>query len=142
DSKNLKNHTIGISIGDRNGNIKDIIKTFEIFKNKNYVKYFELNISCPNIPLEGAKLSEPKNFEKLVKEIKTLKTEQPIFIKMPNEISFSDSDKLVNIALRNKIKGFIFSNLIKDRTNPFFNRDEINKFKNFKGNFSGKPTFK
>jgi dihydroorotate dehydrogenase len=141
DTKNLKNHVIGISVGDRNGNIEDIIKTFKIFAKKNYVKYFELNISCPNIPVEGGKLSEPKNFEKLVQAIKRLKLVQPIFIKMPNEISFKNSDKLVEIALKSKINGFVFSNLVKDRTNPAFDKVEINKFKNFKGNFSGKPTF-
>jgi dihydroorotate dehydrogenase len=134
DNKNLKNHVIGISVGDREGNIENIIKTFKIFMAKKYVKYFELNISCPNIPGQI-------NFEKLVKEVKTLKLKQPIFIKMPNEISFRDSDKLVELALKNNIYGFVFSNLVKNRNNKFFDKDEIKKYKNFKGNFSGKPTF-
>lgn len=141
DKKNLKNHVIGISIGDRNGSVKDIIKTFEVFKTKNYVKYFELNISCPNIPATDA-FTNPKNFERLVKAIKKIKIHQPIFVKMPNEISFPQSDKIVSLATKNSIKGFIFSNLVKDRKNPTFDKDEIKEFENFKGNFSGKPTFK
>ncbi len=141
DKKNLKNHIIGISIGDRNGSIENILKTFEIFKKKSYVKYFELNISCPNIPNSGAAFVKSNNFKKLIKAIKKIKIKQVIFIKMPNEIEFKKSDELVNIALKNKINGFVFSNLVKDRNNPFLDKDELKKFKNLKGNFSGKPTF-
>ncbi len=140
DSKNFKNHVVGISIGSREGKVDDIIKTFNIFKIKNYIRYFELNISCPNIPTIDA-FTNPENFQKLVKEVRKLKLNQPIFIKMPNEINFRQSDELVRIALENKINGFIFSNLIKDRKNPSFNKKEMNKLRNYKGNFSGKPTF-
>lgn len=140
DSKNLKNHVIGVSIGSREGSIEDIIKAFNVFKNKNYIKYFELNISCPNIPATDT-FSNPKRFEELVKEIKKLKIKKPIFVKMPNEITFPKSDKLVEAALKNNIKGFIFSNLVKDRKNPRFDKEEIKAVKNLKGNFSGKPCF-
>ena len=140
DSKDLKNHIIGISVGSREGSIEDMIKTLRIFENKKYVKYFELNISCPNIPASDA-FSNPQNFFQLTKKVKTLKLRQPIFVKMPNEIDFKKSDKLVEIALKNKIMGFIFSNLVKDRTNKFFDKNEIKEFKDFKGNFSGKPAF-
>ncbi|HWA51840.1 MAG TPA: quinone-dependent dihydroorotate dehydrogenase [Patescibacteria group bacterium] len=139
--KKLEGHVIGISIGDRQGNIKNIIKVFEIFKDKNYAKYFELNISCPNIPATDAFSSNPERFENLVKKIKSLKVNQPIFLKMPNEIDIKKSDKLVFIAKKYGIQGFIFSNLVKDRNNPAFDKKEIKRFENKKGNFSGKPTF-
>ena len=35
---------------------------------------------------------------------------------------------------------FIFSNLVKDRNNPYLNRSEIASIRNLKGNFSGLPT--
>ena len=60
---------------------------------------------------------------------------------MPNEINFTDSDRLVEIGLKNKIYGYIFSNLVKDRTNKVFVKSEIKTVKNLRGNFSGKPTF-
>lgn len=141
DKKNLKGHVIGISVGDRNGSVVDIIKTFKVFENKKYVKYFELNISCPNIPNKGAAFIEPNNFKKLTKAVQKLKLKQPTFVKMPNEIDLKKSDELVAIAIKSGITGFIFSNLVKDRNNLHFNKSEIRKFKNFKGNFSGKPTF-
>src|SRR3989344_9620712 len=58
---------------------------------------------------------------------------------MPNEIEPAASDRLVRLALENGIQGFIFSNLVKDRSNPVFGRKEIARFNNLKGNFSGKP---
>jgi len=148
DEKKLNKYTVGISVGSSNipqvntieRAIKDYLFTFSVFKNKKYVKYFELNISCPNTSMTES-FTDPKNFQKLVKKVKDLKIKVPIFVKMPNEISFQKSDELVSIAMKNGIKGFIFSNLVKDRTNPNFVKSEITKFKNFRGNFSGRVTF-
>lgn len=60
DKKNLKNHVIGISIGSRDGSIDDMVSSFIVFNKKAYVKYFELNISCPNISASDAFSSPPK----------------------------------------------------------------------------------
>lgn len=153
DSKNLTDHVIGISIGSSNlakintinKAIDDYLFTFEVFKNKPYVKYFELNISCPNISMKET-FTNPKNFKKLLAAINKLNIKKPIFVKMPSELpskksEYKKSDELVSIALKEKINGFIFSNLIKDRNNPAFVKNEISKFKDFKGNFSGRPCF-
>lgn len=148
DKKKLKGHNVGISVGSSNlpeidtieKAINDYLFTFNIFKNKKYVRYFELNISCPNTSMTESFIN-PKNFQKLVSKVMKLKIKQPIFVKMPNEIDFKKSDELVRIAMKNKIKGFIFSNLVKDRNNSVLIKSEIKKFKNLKGNFSGKPTF-
>jgi dihydroorotate dehydrogenase len=40
------------------------------------------------------------------------------------------------------IYGFIFSNLVKNRANKFLNKEEVKKMEGYKGNFSGRPTFK
>ncbi len=148
DQKKLSNCTVGISVGCSNlpqintidKAISDYLFTFNIFKNKSYVKYFELNISCPNTVIPTP-FTAPQNFTKLVVAINKLKLKQPIFVKMPNEISYLNSDNLVQIAIDHKIIGFIFSNLVKDRQNPAFNKNEMAKFINQKGNFSGRPTF-
>ncbi len=148
DQKKLTGHTVGISVGSSNLSIinsvskaiADYVATFKLFQNRAYVKYFELNISCPNISLKGA-FNDPTNFSKLCVAIKKLKLKQPLFVKMPNEISFKDSDSLVQVALNHGIRGFIFSNLVKDRTNPAFDKDEIAAISHLRGNFSGKPTF-
>ena len=147
DKKDLKGHTVGISVGSSNISevnsvpkaIEDYLFTFKVFKNKSYVKYFELNISCPNTAMTES-FTNPNNFKKLVAAIKKLKIKKPIFVKMPNEITNTASDALVDIALRGGIKGFIFSNLVKDRKNPALRKDELAKVASLKGNFSGKPT--
>jgi len=148
DSKNLIGHTIGISVGSSNlpqidsltKAIADYLFTFKAFANRKYVKYFELNISCPNIALKGA-FSSKENFTKLCKAVKALKLKQPVFVKMASEMSFKESDMLVEIALKYGMKGVIFSNLVKDRTNKYLNIDEVQKISHLPGNFSGKPTF-
>lgn len=145
--KNLTNGNIGISIGSTNipeidtveKAIEDYLYTFEKFKTENYVKYFELNISCPNTTLtEG--FGNKKNLESLLKELDKQKIKKPIFIKMANEIGLNKTDQLIHIALQHKIDGFIFSNLVKDRKNKYLDKNEIKKIKSLKGNFSGPPT--
>jgi dihydroorotate dehydrogenase len=50
------------------------------------------------------------------------------------------SSELIVVGLKYNIRGFIFSNLVKDRNNPGLDREELANFNNLKGNFSGKPT--
>jgi len=148
DKKKLSSHTVGISVGSSNvpkintisKAISDYLITFKLFMDRYYVKYFELNISCPNVCLQGA-FTSVNNFTKLCQAIKKLNLTQPVFIKMPNEISFTESDHLVQIALNYGMRGFIFSNLVKNRSNPSFNKTEIARMSSFAGNFSGKPAF-
>lgn len=148
DSKKLDGHAIGISVGSSNipsvntieKAIKDYLFTFKLFKEKSYVKYFELNVSCPNAAMSESFL-DLKNFENLVKTVVNLNLKQPIFIKMPNEITLQDAERLVSVGLKYSIKGYIFSNLVKDRSNKFFVKSEIEEVANLKGNFSGKPCF-
>lgn len=121
DSKNLIDHVVGISVGSINADIDDFLFSLNIFKNKTYASYLEINISCPNFEL-GEKFQNPNNFRDLIKSINLLHLKQPIFIKMPNG---KEHDDLVKQALNLGISGFIFSNLLKDP----------------KGNISGKPTF-
>jgi dihydroorotate dehydrogenase len=143
--KDLKNSVVGISLGASNlpeintlaKAIDDYLLSFEYLKGRDYVKYFELNISCPNLAMPE-NFVKPKNFGQLVKAIKP---DKPTLVKMPNEIAPEDLGRLVKIALDNGLTGVILSNLVKDRTNPCLNPQELKRFKNLKGNFSGKPCF-
>ena len=147
DGKRLDGHVIGISVGSSNvpevntinKAIDDYLFTFDVFRNKPYVKYWELNISCPNTSMTES-FGDLKNFKKLVAAVKSLKLKQPIFVKMANEIKPADSLELIAVSLKNNIRGYIFSNLVKNRNNPGLDKTELANFKNLKGNFSGKPT--
>jgi dihydroorotate dehydrogenase subfamily 2 len=146
--KNLRfNIPVGISIGMSNNSsiestsdaVKDIVaafKTFEKSKTKN--KYYEINISCPNLINTSADFYKPANLNLLLKSVGRLKIKKPIFIKMPISLTNKDFLALLNIISQFKmIKGVIIGNLLKDRTNPLLNKQEVKKFK--VGNFSGKP---
>lgn len=150
DNMDLNGITLGLSVGSSNipeintikKAIDDYVYTFNKVKNKNYIKYLELNISCPNTEMKES-FAIVKNLELLLLTVDKLKISKPIYIKMANELSIPETEKLVELALKHKcIYGFIFSNLVKDRNNKAFDKDEIESVKNLKGNFSGKPTQK
>jgi len=147
DAKDLEDSTVGISVGSSNlpevdsisKAVDDYLYTFEKFKSRGYVKYFELNVSCPNMNVKE-NFTDIESFDTLVKEVTRLNIKQPIFVKMPNEISEENTAKLLDISIGQNIVSFIFSNLAKDRSNKKFVPSEIKRFKDKKGNFSGKPT--
>ena len=149
DAKSLGGHTIGISVGSSNipsvdtmpKAIEDYMKTFEIFRTRSYVSYFELNISCPNTRLADS-FSTLTQFENLVRELSRLHLAQPVFVKMPNEITSDKAEALIRAGLPSGIRGYILGNLVKDRTNAAFDAQEIADVAELRGNFSGKPTEK
>ena len=146
----LKNYSfqipIGISIGQTNTDVfsqsqavNDIISAFKKAENANLkTKYYELNISCPNL---NSKVTfyDPKKLDELLKKLKKLSIKKPIFIKMPIDKSDNETLAMLNVIVTNKMDGVIFGNLQKNRKNKELNKKEIAKYP--VGNFSGKPTF-
>jgi dihydroorotate dehydrogenase len=145
-SLDISETTLGISVGSSNlpeiasvkSAVEDYIYTFNKFKNKEYVKYFELNISCPNLGMKES-FSSARNFETLLKAVSKLNIKKPIYVKMPNEVSFQEIEALCKLTVDYKMQGVILSNLVKKRDNKYLDRDDISKVKKLKGNFSGKP---
>ncbi len=141
----------GISIGSTNrayGTLEemadDILLSFQKVIKENYFDYFELNISCPNlINSENItnKFDTPEGLQLLLSKLEKLSISRPVFIKMYLEKSEEETLKLVEVADKYLfVSGLVFSNLVKDRSNPDFDKGEIEKAG--KGNFSGKPTEK
>ena len=140
---------LGISIGATNKEynnveemVQDIVLSFEKVLKENYFNYFELNISCPNLVNSENiinKFDIPKGLNPLLSNLEKLRIDRPLFIKMHLEKSIDETIALAEVASKYTfVNGLIFSNLVKDRTNPLFDREEI--MKAGKGNFSGKPT--
>ncbi|MBI2414655.1 hypothetical protein HYV31_02325 [candidate division WWE3 bacterium] len=144
----FKDIMFGVSVGSSNvpvidtveKAIQDYVECFKKLKTNSYIKYYELNISCPNTCLTENFLN-PNNFERLLKEVLALELNKPLFIKMPNEGDEVVMDKLVEIAFSHGIKNFIFSNLAKDRKSKYIHPDDLKKMKGLAGNLSGLPTF-
>lgn len=144
---------IGISIGRTNSpllstlrqSIQDIIEAFEKFESasrriKVKHKYYELNISCPNI-IHGSNITfyPPKNLKELLTNVEKLKIKKPIFIKMPIEKTNKETLNMLDVISKYKIAAVIIGNLQKNRKDPALVQQEVRKWK--VGNFSGKPTF-
>lgn len=142
------NGILGVSVGSSNipsvstidAAIKDYTYTFGKFQSLDFVKYFELNISCPNTAMPES-FTSVENYRELVKAVASLKVSQPIFVKMPAEIDYFKAKEIVSISLQYGISTFVFSNLVKDRSNDVLDRNELAQFDGLKGNFSGKPTY-
>ena len=137
---------IGVSIGMTNRTYPDFDSMLENlvagFRDAKNFDYYELNISCPNL-LNTQNIKEqitsPSGLEKTLKLLEKLNLKRPVFIKMPLEKSAEEMEEIMEVANGFPfIRGLIFSNLVKDRTNHAFNACEIKKAG--KGNFSGKPT--
>jgi dihydroorotate dehydrogenase len=140
----------GVSIGVTNKfynnyeeMINNLIEGFKVADSFKNFDYYEFNISCPNlrnITNIEQKINTPSGIDVALKRISELGISRPIFVKMPLEYSGEDEVfSLVDaISPYSFVKGLIFSNLAKDRTNSAFDKDEIAAAP--VGNFSGKPT--
>ena len=140
---------LGLSIGSTNKvyastieMTNDVMSSFTEVLKKNNFDYFELNISCPNL-INTEHLCDtfdtPLGLDMLLNKLSTLDIKKPLFIKMYLEKSVRDTMTLAEVASKHPyVSGLIFSNLVKDRTNPNFNKEEIKNAG--RGNFSGKPT--
>lgn len=92
----------------------------------------EINISCPNT-YGGEPFTTPGRLSKLLSAIDALHLRQPVFIKMPSNLPWSDYDKLLDVIVRHNVVGVTISNLRKDRKG-------VRVDAGVKGNLSGKPT--
>ncbi len=143
---------LGISIGRTNTrnlkkqmtqtqSVRDIVeafKTAEISGVKN--KYYELNISCPNL-FGNVSFYPPQNLDALLRGLEKLKLRKPVFVKMPIEKSNEEILYMLKLITTYPfIKGVIFGNLQKNRRDPSLIKKEVEKYK--VGYFSGKPTEK
>ena len=138
---------VGLSIGQTNSSeidtevqaINDIVECFKYAEShKHDCKYYELNISCPNVQ-KHISFYTPSSLSKLLECLGKMNTTRPIFIKCP--ISVTDAE-LINIADTARkysiVSGLVIGNLQRDRNHPSLRKEELAKCG--PGNFSGRPT--
>jgi len=117
--------------------IEDYLGSLKAIKSAGVGKMITLNISCPNV-YGGEPFTTPERLEHLLKKVDLLKLEQPVFIKMPSDLSWPDFDKLLAVTDKHKVSGVTISNLAKDRGQTKL-MDPLPD--NVKGNMSGKPVW-
>jgi len=103
------------------------------------VQIIELNISCPNA-FAGERFTDPPLFTELLSRVAKLKPHKPVFIKMPIELTWPQTKKLIDIADASGIvTGLVYGNLKKDRSDVVL-KDELPD--SVEGGLSGAPTRK
>ena len=130
---------VGISIAKTNNpNIKgeesvnDYLKCFKIMREIG--DYVTINISCPNVG-DGRSFEDSVLLESLLKKINKIRDQKKILLKISPDINIKDLDKILKLAEKYKIEGFVVANLSK-------NRDGLSNDLNLKyfGGISGKHT--
>lgn len=98
--------------------------------------YVTVNISCPNA-YGGEPFTDPERLDQLLTAMDVVGSLKPIFLKLPADIAVGDLDRLIAVAGRHCVHGFIVSNLTKRRDAPTIRQEELAAVG--LGGISGKP---
>lgn len=145
--KRLKNRKTNIIIGGNIGKntathnddaLEDYIFNFNTLHD--YVDYFVVNVSCPNVK-DLTKLQDTPFLIKLLGDLKqintTKKKPKPILLKIAPDLNNSQLDEVIEIVAQTKINGIIATNTTTSRENLTTNQATISQIAN--GGLSGKP---
>lgn len=141
--KNKGKVIVGGNIG-KNTNIpteqytQDYCEVFEELHD--YVDYFVLNVSCPNVS-SHAKLGDKDYLLELISAVqrinKSKKELRPILLKIAPDLNNQQLDEIIEIVAETKIDGVIASNTSVNREGLKATEEHLAKIGN--GGLSGKP---
>ncbi|GAA4235900.1 quinone-dependent dihydroorotate dehydrogenase [Postechiella marina] len=141
--KNKGKLIIGGNIGKNTdtkpeGYTKDYLECFNALHN--YVDYFVLNVSCPNVG-SHAKLNDKDYLLELISTVqkanKTFDKQKPILLKIAPDLNDIQLDEIVELVLETKLDGVIASNTSTDRTGLKASKEMLENIGN--GGLSGQP---
>jgi dihydroorotate dehydrogenase len=116
----------------------DYIKNFETLHQ--YVDYFVLNVSCPNVS-NFSKLQDVEFLKKLVPQLKKINStkpkKKPILIKISPDLNRNQLDETIDLIQSENLDGIIATNTTTSRENLKTNKSKIEKIGN--GGLSGEP---
>ena len=116
----------------------DYIKNFETLHQ--YVDYFVLNVSCPNVS-NFTKLQDVEFLKKLVPQLKKINStkpkKKPILIKISPDLNRNQLDETIDLIQSENLDGIIATNTTTSRENLKTNKSKIEKIGN--GGLSGEP---
>ena len=112
--------------------IADYVKAYKLLANIGH--YSVINISCPNA-FGGEPFTDPERLESLLVEIKKVPSKKPIFVKIAPDLKEAVVDSIIEISLKHGVKGFVCTNLTKNRNNQKILDKNLPKI----GSISGKP---
>ncbi len=143
----LKNRKTNIIIGGNIGKntatsnddaLADYIFNFNTLHD--YVDYFVVNVSCPNVK-DLTKLQDTPFLLNLLGDLKHINTTKdkpkPILLKIAPDLNNSQLDEVIEIVAETKIDGVIATNTTTSREHLKTNKKRIEEIAN--GGLSGKP---
>ena len=92
--------------------IADYIAAYRAFQTENIGDYFTINISCPNA-FGGEPFTNPERLEQLLRALAQEEKTIPIFLKLSPDSPYETIDRIIALAERYNVDGFICSNLTK-----------------------------
>ena len=117
--------------------VEDYVEGLNKLKNNPRIAIFEINVSCPNT-FGGEPFTRPKPLDDLLTRIDALELLQPVVIKMPISLEWSEFEKLLEIIVRHRVHGVTIGNLQKNRTHVDL-KDPLPD--SIRGNLSGRACF-
>lgn len=136
---------LNVSVGSTNGMqgataasmVRDCTETITAVHQSRSASMITLNISCPNIHA-GEVFTNPQHLDLLLGRVDALRIAEPVFLKMPSDITMTEFDALLAVAARHKVAGITVCNLTKNRRSEHI-IDALPT--SVKGGLSGRPTF-
>lgn len=96
--------------------IEDFLASVRQAEASTAVQMIELNISCPNA-FCGERFTDPQLLKQLLRAIKKLKPNKPMLLKMPIDLTWAQTKKVIDVAAEfPMVSGLTFGNLKKDRS--------------------------
>lgn len=145
--KNLKKRKVKTIIGGNLGKntltpnceaVSDYIITFN--KLYDYVDYFVVNVSCPNIS-DLHKLQDKDALMDILGSLMSERTQKPtakpILLKISPDLNFNQIDEVIEIAQETKIDGIVATNTTTGRYNLTTSEESVKNIGN--GGMSGAP---
>lgn len=145
--KRLKNRKKNIIIGGNIGKntatpnenaLEDYVFNFNVLHD--YVDYFVINVSCPNVK-DLTKLQDTPFLLSLLSELKkinsTKQKPKPILLKIAPDLNNSQLDEVIDIVKQTNIDGVIAANTTTSRDGLKTSKHRIEEIAN--GGLSGKP---
>jgi dihydroorotate dehydrogenase subfamily 2 len=139
-----KAFVIGISIAktndmqcaDTQGAIEDYCYSFKRLLEENVGDYYTLNISCPNA-FGGETFTTPERLDMLLTAIRAIPCSKPVYIKMPINLPWEETSRLLDVSIKHRVNGVIIGNLNKE----YQHIDPSERPDAYRGGISGKPCF-
>ena len=145
--KNLKRRKQGLIIGGNIGKntltpnekaVEDYEYCFrELY---NYVDYFVVNVSCPNIT-DLSELQDQDALEKILGRLVTIRKKQsvyrPVLLKISPDLNNKQLDQVIDIHFKIGIDGIVATNTTIQRNGLKTDREKVRKIGN--GGLSGRP---